>query len=131
MRAPPAVVRQVIRFGVVGFFQLGLDWLTFFLLTLVGTVPGLANVAGRVLSASVGFWVNGKWTFASGDKPSISRRALVRYVILWVANTAISTLIVSLVDQAHGLHWTWAVKPVADAILAALGFAVSKYWIYR
>lgn len=131
MRAYSTLLRQLLRFGAVGFLQIGVDWLVFVLLTLVGAPAAPSNVSGRVIGASMGYWLNGKWTFAESGKPSLSRNAFARYAVTWMVNTAISTLIVLLVDQAHGLHWAWIVKPASDATLAALGFAMSKFWIYR
>ena len=132
MRAySPALMRQLVSYGAVGFIQIGLDWLTFVVLTYLGIHATPANLAGRILGASAGFWLNGKWTFSDGGKAVLSRKAMARFVATWALTTALSTLIVSLVDQSHGLHWAWLVKPIADAFLAVLGFTISKFWIYR
>lgn len=131
MPAYPLLMRQVLSYGAVGFIQIGLDWLTFVALTFLGLPPSPANVCGRVLGATAGYLLNGKWTFASSGKSTLSRRALMRFLASWALTTALSTLIVSMVDQSHGLHWAWIVKPFADAMLAALGFTISKFWIYR
>jgi putative flippase GtrA len=125
------LLRQIFRYGAVGVGQIGLDSLTFIGLTFIGTPPGPANIAGRVLGACAGFWLNGKWTFANQGTAGLSRKSLLRFLASWLLTTTLSTLIVSLVDQSHGLHWAWLVKPVADGMLAALGFAISKFWIYR
>jgi putative flippase GtrA len=127
----PNLARQVASFGVVGGVQIVLDWLCFVVLTALGVPPGPANVCGRVAGASMGFWLNGKWTFREAERTKLSPQALSRFVVLWCTTTAISTLVVLLVSQGHDLHWAWIVKPIADAILAAAGFAVSKFWIYR
>jgi putative flippase GtrA len=121
----------MISYGVVGVAQIGLDSLTFVTLTFAGLPPGPSNIAGRILGACAGFWLNGKWTFATHGKASLSRKALSRFLVSWIITTTLSTLIVSLVDQSHGLYWAWLVKPIADGMLAALGFAISKFWIYR
>ena len=131
MRTDSTLIRQVASFGAVGLLQIGIDWVTFVVLTFVGAPAAPANVSGRILGACMGYWLNGKWTFAEGGKPSLSRKSLLRYITTWLVTTVISTLVVLLVDRAHGLHWAWLVKPVSDATLAALGFAVSKFWIYR
>jgi putative flippase GtrA len=131
MPAIPATMRQVVSYGFVGLVQIGLDWACFIVLTSLGVPPGPANVAGRVAGAMAGFWANGKWTFAERGQARVSRIALYRFIATWLATTALSTLVVLLVNQNHGLHWAWVVKPVADALLAAIGFTLSKFWIYR
>ncbi|MDF4002844.1 GtrA family protein [Luteibacter sp. PPL552] len=115
----------------MGIIQLVLDWITFVCLTYAGVPATPSNICGRVLGACAGFWLNGKWTFSHEERSVLSQKAMGRFVASWVLTTVLSTLIVSLVNHDHGLHWAWIAKPVADAVLAALGFAISKYWIYR
>lgn len=125
------VLRQVIGYGVVGGVQLLADWLVFVLLTGLGlgVVPG--NLVARVAGASLGFWLNGRYTFSSDGQPRLGGRRVLRFVLAWVVMTAISTLAVHQLDQAQGLQAAWLGKPLVDAALAAVGFLVSKYWIYR
>lgn len=131
MRNHKALLRQLVSYGAIGFLQIGLDWLTFVTLTFFNVPATPANISGRILGASVGFWLNGKWTFAEGGNTALSRQALARYLATWLFTTALSTLVVSMVDHSHGLHWAWVVKPVSDAVLAAVAFTISKFWVYR
>lgn len=89
-----------------------------------------ANVLGRIGGASLGFWLNGRYTFASADT-AIGRRQFVRFVLMWLATTAASTWGVSQVEHAVGLQWAWLAKPIIDLGLAGLGFLLSRHWIYR
>lgn len=126
------MIRQVVGFGLVGGVQLLVDWACFVALTALGVAVLPANVAGRVTGASVGFWANGRFTFArQGEAPRIGRRNLLRYLVFWLAMTALSSLAMMGLDQMHGLQAAWLGKPLVDATLAALGFLASKYWIYR
>ncbi len=125
------MLRQLVGFGLVGGVQLLLDWACFVLLTAAGVPVVPANLAGRVAGASVGFWLNGRYTFASRDQPRLGQRALVRFVLFWLAMTAASTWAVQALDAQQGLHAAWLGKPLVDGVLAALGFVASKYWIYR
>lgn len=123
--------REILFYGIVGVGQLGIDWLTFVLLSRLGLPVAVANVAGRVCGAVAGFWLNGRWTFSKKTGPALGLRQFLRFAASWVVMTVLSTLVVMMVDRSHGLHWTWVAKPFADAILAGLGFLVSKFWIYR
>ncbi|WP_374601273.1 GtrA family protein [Arenimonas sp.] len=126
------MIRQVVGFGVVGGLQLLLDWACFVALTALGLMVPAANLAGRIAGAGLGFWANGRFTFARpGEPPRLGRRRLLRFVFFWLAMTAISTLAVTGLDQLRGLHAAWLGKPVVDAALAGLGFLAAKYWIYR
>lgn len=126
------MIRQVVGFGLVGGLQLLLDWACFVALTALGVAVLPANLVGRVAGASLGFWANGRFTFAKpGEPPRLGRRRLLRYVLFWLAMSALSTLAVMGLDQLHGLHAAWLGKPLVDALLAAMGFLAAKYWIYR
>ena len=126
------MIRQVVGFGLVGGLQLLLDWACFVALTALGVAVLPANLVGRVAGASLGFWANGRFTFAKpGEPPRLGRRRLLRYVLFWLAMSALSTLAVMGLDQLHGLHAAWLGKPLVDAVLAAMGFLAAKYWIYR
>ncbi|WP_339828887.1 GtrA family protein [uncultured Arenimonas sp.] len=126
------MIRQVVGFGLVGGLQLLLDWACFVALTALGVAVLPANLVGRVAGASLGFWANGRFTFAKpGEPPRLGRRRLLRYVLFWLAMSVLSTLAVMGLDQLHGLHAAWLGKPLVDAVLAALGFLAAKYWIYR
>lgn len=126
-----ALSRQITKYGVIGLGQIAIDWLVFVCLSRLGVLPGIANVISRVCGAVAGFWLNGRWTFARHSAPPLGLRHLIRYSVSWAIMTALSTTVVILVDQGHGLRWVWVIKPIADAMLAVLGFVVSKYWIYH
>jgi putative flippase GtrA len=125
--------REVMAFIVVGVIQICIDWMIFVGLTHWGANPAAANVSGRIIAATAGFWLNGKWTFNKhgADGHSLGVRHLLRYLVSWCITTAISTTVLLFIDRGQGLHWAWVAKPVVDGTLAALSFLASKYWIYR
>lgn len=133
--APPdlhVLRRQLLGYGLVGGLQLLADWLCFVVLTSVGAAVVPSNLAGRVVGASMGFWLNGRFTFAAKGLPlRLGRGPLRRFVVFWLAMTALSTLAVHQLDALQGLHGAWLGKPLVDAGLAVISFAAAKYWIYR
>ena len=126
-----AVTRQLLAFGVVGGVQLVLDWACFVLLTAAGLAVVPANLAGRIAGASVGFWLNGRVTFARDGQAQHSRRQLLRFAVFWLGTTALSTLALQAIDADQGLRAAWLLKPLVEALLAAAGFIASRHWIYR
>lgn len=111
--------------------QLVLEWLIFVVMTVIGVPVAAANVVARAIAAGMGFWFNGKWTFNKSAPPSLGIVHLGRYLTLWVSTTFFSTLAVMLAARGGGIHVAWIIKPLADLLLACVGFIVSKYWIYR
>jgi putative flippase GtrA len=124
-------LRQLVSYGLVGGLQLLLDWACFVALTAAGVAVVPANLAGRIAGASLGFWLNGRFTFARAGQPTLARRNLLRFVAFWIATTAASTLAVHTIDAREGLGMAWLLKPLVEALLAAVGFLASRHWIYR
>ena len=89
-----------------------------------------ANVIGRLAGACLGFWLNGKWTFA-GDDTHVGRHAAMRFVAMWIALTVLNTWIVAHLDDAFGLRAAQLLKPVADLATGGIGFLLSRHWVYR
>jgi putative flippase GtrA len=129
-QAMQSLAREGVGYALVGIVQICVDSLCFVLLTYFGMATVGANIAGRIGGALLGFWLNGRFTFSAGGI-RLGRGALLRFALSWGTMTAISTFAVSLIDQGQGLHMAWVVKPLIDVALAAAGFLVSKFWIYR
>ena len=89
-----------------------------------------ANVIGRLAGACLGFWLNGKWTFA-GDDTHVGRHAAMRFVAMLIALTVLNTWIVAHLDDAFGLRAAQVLKPVADLATGGIGFLLSRHWVYR
>ena len=89
-----------------------------------------ANVIGRICGAMLGFWLNGKWTFA-GDDTHVGRRALRRFVLMWIGLTVLNTWLVHAVDAHFGLRMAQLLKPGADILTGAAGFVLSRHWVYN
>lgn len=124
-------LRQLVSYGAVGGLQLLLDWACFVGLTAAGVAVVPANLAGRIAGASLGFWLNGRYTFARDGEPALARRNALRFIAFWLATTAASTLAMQAIDAREGLQAAWLLKPLVEALLAGLGFLAGRFWIYR
>ena len=122
--------RQTRTFALIGGLQWVVDWMVLVVLSGAGVPVSVANVAGRVCGASLGFWLNGRFTFASADS-ALGRRQLARFILMWLGTTVASTLFVTRADVLFGLHWAWLIKPLVEVTLAAIGFVLSRHWVYR
>ena len=45
-----------------------------------------ANIAGRISGALLGYWLNGRFTFA-GDEHQLGRTQLQRFIFMWLCTT--------------------------------------------
>ncbi len=125
-----SLLRQGRHYLAIGLLQYAVDWGVMVALSHFGLPVEVANVAGRVSGAMLGFWLNGRITFAHDDSP-LGRRQLQRFVLLWLCTTALSTWAVGAVENAAGLRWAWLAKPAVEAMLAGVGFLASRHWVYR
>ena len=125
------IVRQGGHFVLIGLLQLLLDWGVFVAATALGlpAIPG--NLLARVCGALLGFWLNGRITFAGEAGGRLRWRHLARFVCMWLVLTALSTWLVASSVELVGLKLAWLAKPVVEGALAVLSFFISRHFVYR
>ena len=121
--------RHARHYLLIGGVQWLVDWGVMVLLSQWMAVEP-ANIAGRVAGALLGYWLNGKLTFA-GDEHEIGRTQLARFVTMWLGTTTISTWSMGFIDDALGLQWARLAKPAVEFALGIVGFLLSRHWVYR
>ena len=125
-----SLTRQGRHYLAIGIVQWLLDWGVMVGLSHLGMPVRQANVAGRISGAVLGFWLNGRITFA-GEDTRIGRIQFLRFLALWLTTTLLSTLAIGAIDDYLGLKWAWLAKPAVELVLGVLGFLMSRHWIYR
>ncbi len=125
------LLRQGSQYVVFGVLQLTLDWALFVGFTALGVPAAAANLGSRLSAALLGFWLNGRYTFADGQGSRLGWRRFVRFWLLWLFMTAVSTVLVTVVEAQLGLHWAWLAKPVVEGGLALAGFFLLRHVVYR
>lgn len=125
-----SALREGVRFIAVGAVQVMLDSCVYIALTSLGLSTPPANLFGRISGAAMGFWLNGKITFSQHQQPQIGTRFL-RYALLWIVMTIISTTALTIIARDAGLMHAWWSKPLVEAALGIVSFLVSRYWVYR
>lgn len=126
----PTIQRQILLYALVGGAQLLVDWCCFVLLTMLKMDVVPANICGRVVGAALGFWLNGKLTFRHTGSRMGPRQA-GKFLLSWLTMTGLSTSAVWGIGATVGIGGARIAKPFVDALLAAMGFLASKFWIYR
>ncbi|MGV8932861.1 MAG: GtrA family protein [Luteimonas sp.] len=122
--------RQGRHYLIIGAIQWLVDWGVLVALSHFGVRVAPANIAGRISGALLGYWLNGKLTFA-GDDTMVGRQQLLRFLAMWLCTTTISTLSMTHIDQMFGLKWAWLAKPGIEATLGLAGFLLSRHWVYK
>ncbi|MFG6088109.1 MULTISPECIES: GtrA family protein [Stenotrophomonas] len=125
------LVRQGSSYIVIGLVQLLLDWLVFVGSTALGVPVAPANVVGRLAGMLLGFWLNGRYTFAAAGQQRLGWKRFARFLLLWMLLTAASTLLVTAADHALGLQYAWLAKPLVEGGLALVSFMLLRHVVYR
>lgn len=122
--------RQGRNYLLLGGLQWLVDCTVMMALSHAGMPVEPANIAGRISGAVLGYWLNGRITFAS-EHNTLGRTQFMRFVAMWLCTTAISTSALGVIDNLAGLKWAWVTKPGLELVLGALGFVISRHWVYR
>ncbi|WP_058833676.1 GtrA family protein [Luteimonas abyssi] len=125
-----SLARQSRSYLIIGGVQWLLDWAVMVGLSHLGLPVRHANIVGRICGALLGFWMNGRFTFA-GEGTAVGRVQLQRFLVMWVTTTLVSTWAIGQIDDYLGLKWAWLAKPLVEIALGLIGFVISRQWIYR
>lgn len=125
-----SLTRQGRTYLSIGVLQWLLDWAVVVALSHAGLAIEPANILGRITGAALGFWLNGRFTFAAEDT-AVGGPQLARFGLMWIGTTILSTWSLALIDDAVGLQSAWLAKPAVELVLGMLGFALSRHWVYR
>lgn len=117
-------------FVAVGLAQVALDTTVFIVSTALGLPVAPANVLSRASGASLGFLLNGRYTFSEGGPARNTPHHLGRFVLAWSTLTVISTLIVHTIAQLKSLQGAWLAKPLVEGSMAVVGFFVWRHWVF-
>ena len=122
--------RHLGGYAVIGIAQWLLEYVLMLALSEWVMPVEPANVIGRIAGAMLGFWLNGKWTFA-GDDTHVGRHAALRFGAMWLVLTVFNTWLVASIDHRAGLRMAQLLKPGADLLTGGIGFLLSRHWVYR
>jgi len=131
------MMRQPLLFIIAGAFQYLFDTAVYGLLVAAGLPSTPANILSRSSAALLGFGFNRYITFARSEpaEESWSRfgGSLARFVVLWIALTAISSLLLLMAQVLFGGGLAEKVihKLVIEGVLAVISFFISRHWVFR
>lgn len=125
----PSLIKQLVQYGTVGVFALGVDVGTFLVLRAMDIDLVPANVLARLAGAVAAYSGNYLWTFARPPKLSDWLRSSWRYALLWIGATLLSTFLLTALTKM-GAHET-ASKLGVEMLMPVLNFFVARRWVFR
>jgi putative flippase GtrA len=124
--AVPPVLRQWVRFTVVGVGNTLLSWCVYAVLVRAGLPYLLASGLAFALGAVNSYVLNRRWTFGSADRhaPQVLRFAVVQGIGLGLNLCLLYALVQGA--RVHHLVAQLLVFPLASAVT----FLLSRHWAF-
>jgi putative flippase GtrA len=139
---------RIIRFGLTGCFNTGVDWLAFWLLArAAGLPPGTAQALAYLAGTANSWFLNSLWVFrppradrkaaaaaspvAPGARPGPAPRPpLLRFLAVNLASTALTALAMHALDNLAILE-LWQAKALVTALGMGMNYLLYRWWVFR
>ena len=123
------VVRQFVKFSLVGLSNTIIDFGTYLLFTrIVGWHFVFANVMAFLLAASWSFVWNRRWTFRSSD-PRVQHQ-YVKFLVVSAVGLVLTTAILYVLVEYAGMADILA-KVIAVSAVLIWNFFINRFWTFR
>ncbi len=123
------VVRQFIKFGIVGFVSFTIDAGIYLLLTRALSVFYIyAKVMSFSIAATNSYILNRRWTFQSRNPDRL--RQFAQFLVVASTGAAMNAGIMYLLHGRLGIHDMHAFL-VAVAVVMFWNFLVNRAWTFR
>lgn len=124
----PGILRQAIRYVLVGIIVVGIDYFVFWCVAGNQAPPEFSNVLAKVCAGFVGYWLHRKFTFHWHQKHNRSVQ-LLGYFVLASLNAALSSILMSFFIRQLEFPPIYA-KIFADTLSIIFAFFGSRNFVY-
>lgn len=125
----PSFIKQLLQYGTVGVFALGVDVGTFLALRALGLDLVPSNVMARLAGAIAAYSGNHLWTFSQPAAMSDWLRSSWRYALVWVGVTLLSTTLLTGLTRI-GAPETPS-KLGIEMLMPLINFFIARRWVFR
>ncbi|MEN6315408.1 MAG: GtrA family protein [Clostridiaceae bacterium] len=123
--------KSLLRFGIVGCINTGIDFLIFTL--LYGTF-GIDKLVCQVIAYSCGFMnsfiMNKLWTFESKKSKLNTLKELYRFLFVNLLSLAVSLVILKVFNEFFYIN-VYVSKIAVIFITQAINYLGYKYWVFK
>lgn len=121
------LIKQLFRFGIVGFIAFLIDYGLFALLTILGMHYLIAQIISFSISLAFNYYLSVKWVF---DAKKQTKKEVIIFVVLAVVGLGINEILLYIgVDLLH-IH-ELIVKLVSTIIVMIYNFITRKLIIEK
>jgi putative flippase GtrA len=130
-----AVVRQFIKFAVIGFVSTAIHWIVYGVLVHRGMHRQLAYAIGFGLAVTNGFFGNRLWTFR-GEHRRAQHSQYLMFVLVNLVGLGIGSAIVELTFHLFR-RWGYPASlaqmaglPISTPAITIWNFLANRYWTF-
>lgn len=116
------LIKQIMKFGVVGGIAFLIDYGLFALLTQIGMYHLIAQIFSFSISLAFNYWASIKWVF---DAKKQTKKEIIIFIVLAVIGLGINEIILYLGVDILGYH-ELIIKLISTAIVMVYNFITRK-----
>ncbi|NNL90463.1 MAG: GtrA family protein [Marinicaulis sp.] len=120
---------QFLKFGIVGGFNTGLDFLVYTIVVVMGAPPVLSNIIAFAVANPTSFFVNSRFTFRRDGRPAkLSFSKYGKFLAAHLASLLISTSIVWAFASEIG---AFSAKFAAIVVTVFINYTASALLVFK
>ena len=124
------MIKQVIKFGLVGSTAMLVHWLIVVLLVSNEVEPLVANIYGFLIAFSVSYVGHNNWTFQSETNNFACKQSFVRFFVVACSSFIINEFYYYLLLSYTTLNYMTALAIVLIGV-SIFTFILSRVWAFK
>lgn len=129
MKSRMAQLLPMIRFGIVGLVNTGVDYIIFMLLAWGGVPVIVAQIISYSCGTANSYILNSKWTFNKQLSNDTNKRQLPKFIIINLIVLGITSLLLQVLHTGTELPLALG-KLIATATGMIINYIGSRYWVF-
>ncbi|WP_342427776.1 GtrA family protein [Paenibacillus sp. FSL L8-0158] len=129
MKSRMAQLLPMIRFGIVGLVNTGVDYIIFMLLAWAGIPVIVAQIISYSCGTANSYILNSKWTFNKQLSNNTNKGQLPKFIVINLIVLGITSLLLQVLHTGTELPLALS-KLIATAVAMIINYIGSRYWVF-
>ncbi len=129
MKSRIARLLPMIRFGIVGLVNTGVDYIIFMLLAWVGVPVVVAQIISYSCGTANSYILNSRWTFSKQQANNTNKGQLLKFIVINLIVLGITSLLLQVLHTETELPLALG-KLIATAAGMIVNYIGSRYWVF-
>ncbi|MGG4219301.1 GtrA family protein [Paenibacillus jamilae] len=129
MKSRIAQLLPIMRFGIVGLVNTGVDYIIFMLLAWAGVPVVVAQIISYSCGTANSYILNSKWTFGKQRENNTGKSQLLKFIVINLIVLGITSLLLQVLQTETELPLAIG-KLIATAAGMIINYIGSRYWVF-